>query len=170
MQFVFSFNPLLSIVMPQVVYHCECLMVVCLTILVNSRLKRLTRKQNLSRVLAHRMKFYIQMNNLTACFVFLDFFSLGIINADILTGIKAIATNPFWTDLFTHGFSTGITIAIFILFCIMFPPELPQSEVTRTTRFTTAANWKMAAAKRTINESSYETTAEPAGGAAGNAI
>ena len=89
LQGVFSYNPLLTAVVPQFVYHTECFLIFWLLLLTNYRITRLTRTLTNPTTIA-RMQLYVTFNAYLAFSLLLDFTGLFIINTDILVGHKDV--------------------------------------------------------------------------------
>ena len=142
-QFCFS-SKLLSIVLPQVVYHCESLAVIVLTALINRRLHNIVSSSKLSMHLQNRLEFYRLANNAQMFLVAVDMLSLGLINIDILSGVKMIAESEIATDFPTKFFSISYCLTSLPMLMNIFPP-LHVLEFATTTNGKTNASSRRAA-------------------------
>jgi len=115
-----------SITWPQYVEHCENLCIIFLILLVNFRLRRVTKQLKFSREVHERIKFYRRVNMAQLMFLILDLVGLGGINLDLGTN-NIISASPIWTDIFTHFFDIGFPGACITLILTIMP-EFYQDE------------------------------------------
>jgi len=128
MEWSFSYNELLSTIMPQFVYHVECAVIVVLLQLTNFRIRLLHDSSTQSEKIAERLTWFIHLNDLLSIIVFFDFIGLFIINVDIVAG-QTIYHNKFWTDLLTGIFSFGFDFAYPIVIIILFPFQKESTKI-----------------------------------------
>ncbi len=116
------FTGLLSVVMPQVLFHVENLILVAITLVTNKRMDAMMKKflysadgaaENPAAIAIKKIIFY---NNCLCVSLLSEAFGLGVINIDILNfkfwgGSPFIYASKFLTDFWTVFFSFGISTA-----------------------------------------------------------
>lgn len=134
LQGIFSFNSLLTVVMPQMWYHVECLAVMALTLLANQRLKGMA-ESSASNATREKLNHYISMNNFIVFFNLLEFLGLGSINLDLFMG-RNIYSSKFLTDAFTHLFSLGLPCCLCTVIVMLYPKlSVGLSSATSNTKY-----------------------------------
>ena len=136
------FTGLLSVVMPQVLFHVENLILVAITIVTNQRMDKLMKKflynadggaENQASRAIKNIMFY---NNCLCVSLLSEAFGLGVINIDILNfkfwgGTAFIYASKFMTDFWTVFFSFGISTACMGPFGIL--TQSAKNEYARST-------------------------------------
>jgi len=140
-EMIFIYDSVLTVIVPQFVYHFECLVTCFLLQYTNFRLSKLSKQlattckstpggsRRGQRMETTTQKFdtYIYLNNFLTISVFMDFIGLFIINMDLLINYGGNHSSPalqnhlFVTDFLTKIFNVGFSGTYFIVILIFFP-------------------------------------------------
>jgi hypothetical protein len=100
LQGIYHDNATLSTVAPQVVYHCECLVLFLLFTVMGIRMILIVQENtNSASYGAACMRYAIGVVGLTAFMHLIDAVGLGIVNIDVLTNALATPPKPTFTML-----------------------------------------------------------------------
>lgn len=122
---VFSNNVLFSTVVPQFVYHFECVTLAVLMIFTNYRFNEFCQGKN-PDVVVVRIKSYIGLNYLLICAALLDGLSLFVINLDIVlhptaSSKRLVYNSKIATDILTVMFSCGFVVTYPLAILNLYP-------------------------------------------------
>lgn len=127
-----SRNVIVSALIPLLIFVFQCLILVVLTQLSNSRFRKLIKRLPKNARAVNRVKYYTEMNNYLTIALFLCVVGLGAIVIDAVS-TDALFFNKFFLDVLTKLFNIGFCFIYPISFLILFPgdrenPSVPEKD------------------------------------------
>ncbi|KAI3656494.1 hypothetical protein MP638_007425 [Amoeboaphelidium occidentale] len=139
-------NIVVSALLPLLVYNFQCLILLGLSQLANSRFKKVLEMLPSASVAYCRIEYYARLNNFLAFCLLINIVGLASISIDSLTTDK-LYYNKFLLDFFTKLYNVGMTLSFPLVALILCPrtenyeevktpysPGSPYSADTRQTR------------------------------------
>ncbi|ORZ02238.1 hypothetical protein BCR43DRAFT_430240, partial [Syncephalastrum racemosum] len=111
-------------IIPELVYACQNLIVALLGISSHFRFQKLlenTRESNNSRSIAHKIRYFQELNTILSLAVFLASVSFIILSVDGLTVRKMLNTHKFSADILICNINISTVLAWFLVILIFHP-------------------------------------------------
>jgi len=125
LQIIFSYDGILTTVLPQIVYECENFIIMNLIQITNYRFRRILKDLPPNSPARGRLQYYVFMNNILTLWIFLDFMGLMIINGDILRPATDRQINQvggkMQLDFLTQTYSLGYVYCVLTIIVLLWP-------------------------------------------------